>query len=357
MAPETVTETHQPGAVTVSAAPAIEIESVSKRFGRHLSTRVRHPLRRIRLAAPGGSTIALRDVTARVSSERVTGLLGPNGAGKTTLLSVIMGFVFADAGTVRVRGIPVSGRIPPQTGALIERPTFYPFLTAEQNLVSLALASGIRRARAVQEASRVLQVVGLEADAHRRVRGFSTGMRQRLGVAGALIARPSLVILDEPASGLDPAGIVDVRTLIARLPQEGVTALVSSHLLNEMEQVCDDVILLAHGSIIAAGPVAELTERPREWEIRFQDPAEAQRAIALLRSAYEAGTATDPRVVIARPGAAPGRDRTPIRVLVDAGLEPMEIKERRPTLEQAFFALTGYRAPDSSVTSTTEQAE
>jgi len=207
-----------------------------------------------------GSTQALRGLSFGVPEGSVSGLLGPNGSGKTTAIRVLLGLTRADQGSSNLLGVPTGGRgfasAVRQTGALVEGPSLYSRATARRNMKIQAEALGLRRASG--EIDSLLALVGLTERAGSRVGGFSMGMKQRLGLAIALLGRPRLVILDEPTNGLDPAGIVEVRNLIARLPEFGATVLVSSHLLAEVELMCDRATIINRGSLVADGTMVEL---------------------------------------------------------------------------------------------------
>jgi ABC-2 type transport system ATP-binding protein len=207
-----------------------------------------------------GGTVALKDLSFGVPEGSVCGLLGPNGSGKTTAIRLLLGLTRPDAGSTSLLGVPSGGRgfaaVVRQTGALVEGPSLYSRASARQNMRIQAAALGLRGAG--QEIKDLLRLVGLEDRADSRARGFSMGMKQRLGLAIALLGSPRLVILDEPTNGLDPSGIVEIRELISRLPERGVTVLVSSHLLSEVELMCDRVTIINRGSLVADGSMDEV---------------------------------------------------------------------------------------------------
>lgn len=199
----------------------------------------------------------------------VHGFLGPNGSGKTTTIRMLLGLVEPDAGDVRVLGQDVPGGLPDvigQIGALVETPLFFPAFSGRLNLALLARVADLPKGR-VEEA---LETVGLTERADDRVKGYSLGMKQRLGIAAALMKRPRLLILDEPSNGLDPAGIREVRELIRALGQRGVTVFLSSHLLAEVEQVCDTVDILVRGRRIASGTVKDVLATKATGEVRVR---------------------------------------------------------------------------------------
>jgi len=215
------------------------------------------------------------------------GFLGPNGAGKTTTLRMALGLVFPTSGQVEILGTPVfrdghtnpdAGRALRGVGALVEEPAFWKYLSGRRNLECLARAAGPpddREAR-LRRIDETLRVVGLEPAADKRVKAYSQGMRQRLGIAAALLGNPRLLLLDEPSNGLDPQGTREVRMLLRRLADEGTTVFVSSHLLAEVEAMCDQVGVLARGRLVAEGPPSNL--RPSGSRVRVEVD-DAQRAL------------------------------------------------------------------------------
>ena len=214
-----------------------------------------------------GPVTAVDDLSFEVQSGTVTGFLGPNGAGKTTTLRMLLSLVTPDAGTAVINGQPYAELPEPlhQVGAVLEASSFHPGRTARAHLRIQALAADVDASR-IED---VLDLVGLADAAGRRVGGFSLGMRQRLGLATALLADPEVLILDEPANGLDPEGIRWLRGLLRGFAEEGGTVLVSSHMLAEVAQTIDSVVIIDHGRLIAQGPVAELTANGNDLEEAF----------------------------------------------------------------------------------------
>lgn len=290
----------------------LEAAAVSKRFGY------------------GASAVhALSDLSVSVPKGGVYGLLGPNGAGKSTLLRIAMGLVRPTAGRVALFGEAVSPASLRRVGGFIESPRFYPFLTAAETLTMVAMVSGIHRL----EPSALLERVGLGASAHRRVGGFSLGMKQRLGIATALVGSPELVILDEPTNGMDPAGIHEVRALVRQLAdQDGVTVLLSSHLLDEVQRICDRVAILDKGRLSKEGSIDMLLDGGERLRIEAT-PMEA--VLALLG---DRGEREGPAVL-----ASIGRDEAPavIAALGAAGVQIYEARWTRRNLESVFFEQTG----------------
>jgi ABC-2 type transport system ATP-binding protein len=286
-----------------------------------------------------GLTKRYRGVTAldrldlTVEPGQVFGFLGPNGAGKTTTLRILLGLVTPTAGQAWLNG----RRVPDpdglaQVGAMIEEPSFYPWLTGRRNLEVLAL-SGAPLPGSGDPVAAVLDRVGLTEAADRKVKGYSQGMRQRLGLASALMRRPSLLLLDEPANGLDPAGIAEFRTLMRSLADDGATVFLSSHLLAEVEQVCDQVAVIRSGRLMEQGPVASLAAgRPRVRAVL--DPADQRAALTLL--APWAARADGPDAVL----VDGGEGQAVARALGQGGVWPHQIVLSRPGLEQVFLSLT-----------------
>jgi ABC-2 type transport system ATP-binding protein len=287
-----------------------------------------------------GAVTAVGGVDLTVEQGDIYGYLGPNGAGKTTTLRILLGLVRPDAGTVRVFGrdpVAHGGRALADVAGFVEAPAFYPYLTGRKNLELLAAFDGGGRAER-ERIDGVLDQVGLLDRARDRVGGYSQGMRQRLGIAASLLRDPRLLILDEPANGLDPAGIRDMRSLIARLAGDGITILYSSHLLAEVEEVCNRVAIVDRGRLVYEGSIDEL--RRSFGERHRLEPSDAGRAVAIavatpgisevveddgaVRFAAADGAAIDALTV------ALGRAGVGIRAL---GLD-------RASLEDLFFRLT-----------------
>jgi ABC-type multidrug transport system ATPase subunit len=285
-----------------------------------------------------GSFLAVDGVDLDVHEGDRYGFLGPNGSGKTTTVRMLLGLVFATSGEIEVLGqaMPRHGaRILPEVGALIEGPAGYNHLSARTNL-SLLDASGRSRPQASrasrgQRIEEVLEIVGLVGVGRKPVGQFSLGMRQRLGLAAALLGRPRLLILDEPTNGLDPQGIHEIRDLLLRLNTEGTTVFLSSHLLSEIEQLCDRVGILDRGRLVWQGDLDELRRPTGRALVRVSDPVAA---VSLL----------DGRVVD-RDG-----DRLVVtgisveeltKALVEKGIGVHEAAPERHDLEQAVLRLTG----------------
>jgi ABC-2 type transport system ATP-binding protein len=226
-----------------------------------------------------GSVLAVDHLSLKVPKGGVFGLLGPNGSGKTTTMSMLLGLVRPTSGTFRLldgdRDGPTLDALR-RIGATVEAPAFYPYLSGRANLTYI---QGISRHGTPADIQRLLELVGLEARASSKFRTYSMGMKQRLGIAYALLGDPELLILDEPTNGLDPAGMAEVRELIRSLGRGGRTVLLSSHLLHEAEQVCDSIAILSKGRLIAQGPVAELVRRQGSLRVRTTNDSRAATVI------------------------------------------------------------------------------
>ena len=222
-----------------------------------------------------GSVRTVDGLSLRVPRGGVFGLLGPNGSGKTTTLALLLGLVRPTSGAAELFGGDGTGSRNEdlrRVGAIVEAPAFYPFLTGRENL---AYFMGVGRKGDRQEVGRLLSLVGLAERADTRLSTYSLGMKQRLGVAYALLGDPELLLLDEPTNGLDPAGMAEVRGVIRELGNEGRTVLLSSHLLHEVEQVCDRVAILSRGRLIAQGGVRELLEQRGSVRLKTTDDLKA----------------------------------------------------------------------------------
>jgi ABC-type multidrug transport system ATPase subunit len=280
-----------------------------------------------------GPVMAVQDVSLTVNEGEIFGFLGPNGAGKTTTIGMALGLVHPTAGSVRIFGELISPtHTTPlrQVGALVGSPGMVPMLTGRRNLALLAgLSPGVDR-KQVQE---TLQLVGLAEAASRKYQHYSTGMKQRLGLAAALLHRPALLILDEPTNGLDPAGMHEIRALLRGLARQGVTVFLSSHLLHEVEQICDRVAVLHHGRIIVQGTVSDLLATSAV-RVRVPDPAQAARVLQVLPGV--AGVQPDGAYVRVE-GVATG---IVAQHLVTHGIVPSELVPCRLDLEQVFLELT-----------------
>jgi len=294
------------------------------------------------LAKRFGSTIAVDDVELRVPRGCAFGYLGPNGAGKTTLIRTLLGLTRADAGSMSLLGIPVPaerGRALARVGAIVDEPRFHPHLTGRENLRLLAAARG---GEAAERIAPSLARTGLADRADEKVRSYSMGMRQRLGVAACLLGDPELLILDEPMNGLDPAGMHEMRAMIGDLVAEGRTVMLSSHLLDEVERTCDAVAIVDHGRVVRQGPIDELIRAAgaATVEVDCSDPDKAARLVEAAGLA--AGTAlSDSGVRVTLPAGSSRETVAEInRLLVAAPISVYGLQETRASLEDWFLSVT-----------------
>jgi ABC-2 type transport system ATP-binding protein len=294
-----------------------------------------------------GDVVALDGIDLDVPTGQVHGLVGPNGAGKTTLLGLILGLAVADGGRLEILGTPVGRTLAVADGVagFVDGPGLYPSLTARKNLAALASLRGYdaRRSAAIAD---VLEQVGLTDVADDRVAGFSLGMRQRLGLAVALLTRPRLLVLDEPANGLDPAGKHQVHRVITGLAAGGTTVILSSHRMDDLAALCSEVTIMVTGRVVFSGPVTKLAAESGELEYRLltSDPAVARR-LAWATPGLRVLTGRDPSqrldadVLLVR-GPVAALDGLVVG-LVGAGAVVRELAPVVSPLEAAFLALTG----------------
>ncbi len=297
----------------------IEIEGLHKEY------------RRLR----GGRTVAVAGLDLSVPEGGVFGFLGPNGAGKTTTIRCLLGLVAASSGRLRLLGAEVPRGLPSvigRVGSIVETPTLFPRFTGRRNLEILGQIQGVGPGSVAE----VLRTVGLADRADDRVRTYSLGMKQRLGIGAALLKDPAMLILDEPANGLDPAGIVEVRELVRRLGSEGRTVFISSHILSEIQHMADRVAILARGRLVKEGPVREVLARggAEGLVVKVGDLPAAARALA------ESGIAAtvDDDVLHVRLHAAEASRVT--RALAERGLYLSELRPDEVDLETVFLELT-----------------
>ncbi len=288
-----------------------------------------------------GRQRAVDDLDLSVPRGSVFGFLGPNGSGKTTTIRMLLGLAAATSGEIRMLGEPMPTALRsvlPRVGALVEGPAIYPFLSGRANL--LRLDSADRHASSRTRRARVgaaLDRVGLSHASEKRAHAYSLGMKQRLGIANALLRPRELLILDEPSNGLDPQGTREVRNLIRSLAEEGTTVFVSSHLLSEIEQLCSHVAVMSAGRLVAQGTLDELRRGATRLTVTTPDVEDARRVLTELRLEIEPA-ASDGAVAAALTDVLP---ETVTAALVAAGVRVRGIAVAGETLEERFVALTG----------------
>jgi ABC-2 type transport system ATP-binding protein len=302
--------------------PVIEVDGLRKEY--RTRGRVHAAVDGLHLEVPAGG---------------VFGFLGPNGSGKTTTIRCLLGLVAATKGRMSVLGAETPrdlGGVVARVGSIVETPSFFPSFSGRRNLQLLAGVAGVPRER-VEDAMRS---VGLQGRARQAVRGYSLGMRQRLGIAAALLKDPELLILDEPANGLDPAGIKEIRDLVRSLADDGRTVFVSSHQLAEVQQTCDRVAILARGRLVVEGPVDWVIarNRPATVVVRLPSHEDLPRAAGVLAAAGISATCEADRLDVMLDPAHAARVT---EVLAAAGIYVKELRPAERDLESVFLELTG----------------
>jgi ABC-2 type transport system ATP-binding protein len=286
-----------------------------------------------------GDRLAVDGLDIEVPTGVVAGFVGPNGAGKTTTMAMLLGLVRPTAGSGTVLGRPLSdpSAYLRRVGALIEGPAFYPALTGRQNLAVLATLGGHDQA----QIPGLLDLVGLGTRGDDRFGRYSLGMKQRLGIAAALLGDPQLLILDEPSNGLDPAGIHEMRDLIGRLARHDRTVFVSSHVLSELEQVCDWLMMIDHGRVVFQGPADELLgQGVTSLAVASERPSDLGRLQDLLSSNSHRVDLEGGELIVHVGADNPGRLAAAVnRAAFDAGLVLVELRARRTNLEDRYLAL------------------
>ncbi len=288
-----------------------------------------------------GERMAVNNLELAIHRGEIFGFLGPNGAGKTTTIRMLSGLITPTAGSIELLGYDLAAyraEVLPRVGALIETPALYLYMSGRDNLRAVgAVLGGVPEKRI----DAVLDLVGLRKRAKDRVRTYSLGMKQRLGVAIALLQDPDLLILDEPANGLDPAGIVEMRDLMHRLSAEGKTVLISSHLLSEVRQICTRVAIIHQGQLATERSISELLSSQGRYVVQLE---QAQQALALVQQqpwGRDAHLDDEGNLVAQAPG---GRGRDLNLFLVNAGFVPESLSQATQDLEQVFLQLTGSSA-------------
>ena len=306
--------------------PALELEGLTKHFG---------------------DFVAVEDLSFVVRRGDVYGFLGPNGSGKSTTIRMILGLVRPTSGEVRIFGHPAtSPEERAKMAGFVEAPGFYEYLSARDNLRLLVAAD--RRTDKSPPLQGVLQTVGLSDRARDKVRTYSQGMKQRLAIAAALLREPEFLVLDEPTNGLDPGGMRDIRALVRQLSGEGLTIFLSTHLLAEVEQLCNRVAVVSRGRLLAEGALAEIAQQARdrtEYRLVADDPErtrmilQAREDVALLNGRPEELDGFRPDEVVRFATGAEGAGPV-VRTLVEEGVEVLALVPVRPNLEELFLRLT-----------------
>ena len=290
-----------------------------------------------------GDIVAVRELDLEVDGGGVVGLVGPNGSGKSTLIRLLLGLIRPTSGSAQVFDSPISHprAYAARIGALIEGPAFVPSISAQTNLRSLARLRGISNARVTE----VLDIVGLLNRSKEPVKRFSLGMKQRLGIAAALLPDPELLVLDEPTNGLDPAGMVEIRALLRRLGDEGRTVVVSSHLLSEIEAACDTLAMIRYGELLYSGPLSDLVAQAGECiEAVPEYPGDIGSLAELLAARGWKASVRDEDVRVSAPASEAAEVN---RAAAEAGITLRALRPREASLEEIFLRMTGGSSGDS----------
>ena len=285
-----------------------------------------------------GKITAVDDLDLQVRRGEVLGFLGPNGSGKSTTVSMVLGLVTPTEGSVHIMGEALAGNpslVSRHVGAIIENPAFYPYLTGRDNLRAQAMMIGGVPESRIDE---LLKLVNMEGRADGKYKTFSLGMKQRIGIASTLLTDPALVILDEPTNGLDPAGQREIRSIIPRMAEQGHSVLLASHMLHEVEQVSDQVVIIRRGKKLTEGSVDDLLRRGGFIDVRVPE-TEAEASAKILRSvpAVEQVTIEPNRLVVV---AGDGCSAAINKALAESGIYASEITVKRSSLEDLFLELT-----------------
>jgi ABC-2 type transport system ATP-binding protein len=311
-----------------------------------------------RLTKAFGNLVAVNDFHLQVMRGDVFGFLGPNGSGKTTTIRMLLGLIRPTAGRAVIFGMDNTYQLPAilqRIGAIVETPVFYPYLSGRDNLHVIAATSGMVLGRTSnRRVEEVLEIVELRAQARDAFRKYSLGMKQRLGIGAALLSDPELVLLDEPTNGLDPAGVFEIRQLIQRLEKFGKTIFISSHILYEIQQVCNRVAILQKGNLIKQGAVNELLRRNEQIVIRLNTSDETQQALTLIHGMREQGLTWITAISmdndkqdtpLIRVDAPCSRSAEINALLAHNNLFAAEIHPQEGSLEEVFLELTTATTP------------
>ncbi len=296
--------------------PAIQATNLSKRYRR---------------------TYAVHDVSFSIGAGEVVGFLGPNGAGKTTTLRMLAGLIRPSSGTTQILDAKVPGPSLLHVGTMIEEPSFYPYMSGYDNLRYTALLHGGVDAARIRE---VLAFVRMEGAADKKLSAYSQGMRQRLGLARALLSRPKVLLLDEPTNGLDPVGIAEIRENLRLVAQSGVTVLISSHILAEIEKLVERVLVIEKGKLLFDGPLHRLTRQLSESEVEYEllatDEQALQNAVQSFGYALAPNREGSEGLVVRVPQ---GEADTLLSRLAHAGVDMLEARRKEESLESAYLRL------------------
>lgn len=288
-----------------------------------------------------GEIVAVDGLDLEVPLGSVVGFVGPNGAGKTTTFRMLLGLITPSSGSGEVLGHRLADKEEylSKVGAMIEGPAFYPMLSGRRNLEILAALGGVPASRV----SELLETVDLADRAKDKVSSYSLGMKQRLGIAAALLPQPKLLILDEPTNGLDPAGILEMRKLLRELGDQGTTVFVSSHLLSEVEQICDHLVMITKGRLVFQGRLDDLVGNSNQWVVaRPEDSEDLSKLVALARDdGYVARTAADSLHVEAPASYAGALNRKAAQL----GITLVELRAMKTSLEETFLGMTEGSTP------------
>ncbi len=320
-----------------------------------------HVISTSRLTKAFDTLVAVNDLHLEVLRGDVFGFLGPNGSGKTTTIRMLLGLIRPTAGSISLFGLDNATHLPeilPRVGAIVETPVFYPYLSGVDNLRIVAAASGMQLGRANQaRIDEVLELVDLSARGGDAYRKYSLGMKQRLAIGAALLTDPELILLDEPTNGLDPAGVHEVRQLILRLSAIGKTIFLSSHILYEIQQVCNRVAILQKGKLLKQGTVQELLSEGRQLVVRLGTPEETEQAQVILQQAVQGemswithvSSGTDKHDLPALFVEAPAtRSQEITALLAGRNLFIAEMYQSEASLEEFFLELTGTASGEGS---------
>ena len=286
------------------------------------------------------SGFAVSHANFEVPLGTICGFVGPNGAGKTTTIRMLLGLITPTGGTAEVLGESINQpeKYLPRVGAMIEGPAFYPALSGEENLKVLATLGGFPTERV----SELIKTVGLEGRGDSKYKTYSLGMKQRLGIAAALLPEPKVLVLDEPTNGLDPEGIQEIRDLLKKLASEGTTVFVSSHLLSELELISEYIVMLRKGEVVFAGSMQDLLAQQQPIIlVKTENPADLQTIVELAQRDGHKATIRSDIAHIEGPAEWAG---TLNRRAFEAGITLTQLSPQLPNLEETFFEMTGDRS-------------